>query len=287
VNLGRLTRRAMVGTLAAAGAASGALAAAAPRRVVSLNPCLDAILVHVADRGQIAALSHYSREREGSSIADIAATLPIIYETAEEVVALRPDLALASRPTSAATLAALRRLKVTTEVFGVPDTLAQSLGQVMRIAELVHRPARGAALAARIRAAVAAAAPPPGERPLTALIYQRAGFASAPGTLVDEMMRRAGFINAAGRYGLTRSGAVPLEALIADPPDVLLAGQAEPGEPTWADRVLSHPALRAATASRIHHAVFPQRLIYCGGPVLIETAAMLAAARRAALRART
>ena len=56
------TRRQAMG-LALTGAgmmlAAGPVAASAgPRRVVSLNACLDAILVHVADRGQIAALSH-------------------------------------------------------------------------------------------------------------------------------------------------------------------------------------------------------------------------------------
>jgi iron complex transport system substrate-binding protein len=115
-------------------------------------------------------------------------------------------------------------------------------------------------------------------------VFQPNGFASAAGTLVDEMMRSAGFDNAAGRYGLKRSGSVPLERLIADPPDVLLAGQLRPGTPTWADRVLTHPALRL-TAGRMHRAVFPQRLIYCGGPALIETAQMLARARREALGA--
>jgi iron complex transport system substrate-binding protein len=40
----------------------------APRRIVSLNPCLDAILLDVADPGQITALSHYSREPTQSVI---------------------------------------------------------------------------------------------------------------------------------------------------------------------------------------------------------------------------
>jgi iron complex transport system substrate-binding protein len=58
-----------------------------------------------------------------------------------------------------------------------------------------------------------------------------------------------------------------------------LAGQASPGAPTWAERVLSHPALKAL-AGRMRRAVFPERLLYCGGPALIRTAAVLAAARR-------
>ena len=34
----------------------------APQRIVSLNPCTDAILAEVAERGQIAALSAYSSQ---------------------------------------------------------------------------------------------------------------------------------------------------------------------------------------------------------------------------------
>jgi iron complex transport system substrate-binding protein len=277
-----LTRRAAAVGLALG--VAGTAYAAAPRRVVSLNPCLDAILVQVAGRGQIAALSHYSRDPDSSSIAAIAGTLPFTYGSAEEVVALRPDLVLMDIFTAPATGAALRRLGVLSEVFGGVETLAESFAQIARLAAAIGHPDRGEALSARIRAAVAASAPPPGQRRLAALVFQPNGFASAAGTLVDEMMRSAGFDNAAGRYGLKRSGSVPLERLIADPPDVLLAGQLRPGTPTWADRVLTHPALRL-TAGRMHRAVFPQRLIYCGGPALIETAQMLARARREALGA--
>jgi iron complex transport system substrate-binding protein len=278
----RITRRA---ALAAGGAVALGAAAPAPRRVVSLNPCLDVILVHVADRAQIAALSHYSRDALSSSIAPIAATLPMTFESAEEIVALRPDLVLSGRHSAPATRAALERLGVRAELFAVPENVEDSLAQVTRIAGLVGRPERGAVVVARIRAALAAAAPPPGTPRLKALVFQSGGFASAQGTLVDEMMRRAGFENAASRYGLTRTGNVPLELLVADPPDVLLAGQTKPGAPTWADRVLAHPAL-ARVSHRMHRADFPQRLMFCGGPVLVETAAMLARARREALEAR-
>lgn len=271
--------------MAAGGAVALGGAAPAPGRVVSLNPCLDVILVHVADRAQIAALSHYSRDALSSSIPKIAQTLPITYESAEEIVALRPDLVISGSHSAPATRAALARLGLEAQAFPVPETVAASLAQVQRVAELVGRPQRGAALVARIRAALAAAAPPPGTPKLKALVFQSGGFASAEGTLVDEMLRRTGFINAAPLYGLKRTGNVPLELLVADPPDVLLAGQAKPGAPTWADRVLGHPAL-ARIADRMWRADFPQRLMFCGGPVLIETAAVMAKARRDALEAR-
>lgn len=280
----RLTRRAAASGLAA-GVAGPALAGDGPHRVVSLNPCLDAILVQVADRAQIAAVSHYSHDPLSSSSGSLGRSFPFTYGSAEEIVALRPDLVLVTVFASSATRTALARLGVAFRLFGLPNTVEESLDQVRLVAAAVHRPARGEALVAQIRAAIARAAPPPGGPALSALVFQEGGLVYAPGTVMDDMLLRTGFTNAARRYGLTRSGNVPLERIIADPPDVLLAGEAAPGAPNWADRVLTHPAL-ARVGHRMHRTVFPQQLTYCGGPVLIETAKMLARARREALEAR-
>jgi iron complex transport system substrate-binding protein len=252
--------------------------------VISLNPCLDAILVQVADRSQIAALSHYARDPQQSSIAAIARTYPITYESAEEVIALRPDVVLSAAHSSPATRAALKRLHIRAELFKVPNSWTDSQLQIRRIAALCGHPDRGEALIARIEAALAQGAPRAGTRSITALVFQPNGFAAGHGTLVDEMMRRAGFVNVAERYGLKKWGNVSLEHLLDDPPEVLLAGQSAPNAPTWAERILNHPAL-ASVAPRMTRAVFPERLLYCGGPVLIDTAAALAAARRQILGA--
>lgn len=264
-----------------ASAAAKLAAAGAPRRVVSLNPCLDVILVQIADRTQIAALSHYAREDYGSTIAPLARTLPFTYETAEEVITLRPDLVLTGRHSSLATRNALARLEIPTALFSVPNTIAESLDQVREVAALVGHPERGEALVQRIETALAAAAPKPGTPPLSALVFMPGGFASGPGTLMDDMMRRMGLENAATRYGLRRSMSVPLELVIADPPDILLSGEPYPGAPSWAERVMEHPALDNV-AGGMQRATFPERLLFCGGPVLIQTAAALSRAREAA-----
>ncbi|WP_395443494.1 ABC transporter substrate-binding protein [Caulobacter sp. UC70_42] len=187
---------------------SGALAMTAgappprPRRIVSLNSCLDAMLVHLADRGQIAALSHYARDARASTVADQARTLPYTWESAEEVIDLMPDLVLASQHSALATRNALKRLHVPVQRFKVPRSIDESLLQVREVARLIGHPDRGEALVARIGAAIAAARPAPGARRLTALIYQPNGFAAGPGTLVDEMMAETGFDNVARRFGL-------------------------------------------------------------------------------------
>ncbi len=266
--------------------AGAAAATPAPRRVVSLNPCLDGILLEVADPGQIVALSHYSRNPAQSAIAAVARRYPYTWGSAEEVVALRPDLVLTSGMGAMALTGVLPRLHVRQASFTVPESVAESLAQVRRVAALVGHPDRGEALAARIRVALAAAAPKPGEPRLGALIYEYHGMASGPRTLVDELMRRAGFDNLAPAYGLRRTGDVPLEQLVAKPPRVLLAGRLAPDEPVWADRVLSHPAL-AALAPRMRRETFPETLMFCGGPSIIPASAALARAREDALAGRS
>lgn len=275
----RPTRRSLMMGAAALGL-TGPARAAKPQRIVSLNPCIDAILVRLVDRERIAALSHYARERESSTIADIAETLPMTYETAEEVAMLAPDLVLTTRHNAIATRQALDALGIRSILFGVPETIADSLDQVSEIAAAVGENERGAALIAEIEAALAAAAPPPGSAPIDAVIFQARGFSPGAGTLADEMLSRTGFNNVAARYGLTKWGYIPLELLVAQPPQLLLAAQASPGAPTWAERVLSHPALDAVK-DRMKRSGFGEALIYCGGPVLMKTAATLAAARDA------
>ncbi|MDR6625650.1 ABC transporter substrate-binding protein [Caulobacter segnis] len=270
------SRRVMIGGALALGAATPALAA--PKRIASLNACLDAMLVHLADRSQIAALSHYAREERGSTVAAQARALPFTWESAEEIIALQPDLVLASQHSALATRNALKRLHVPVERFAVPKTVEESLAQVQRVARLIGQVDRGEQLIARIRTALAAATVRPGARRLSALIYQPNGFAAGPHTLVDEMMTRAGFDNAARRYGLKSWGNVPLELLLTDPPEVLLVGEPAAGARSWADRVMTHPALGALNG-RMKQARLPERLLYCGGPVLIQTAQAMASAR--------
>jgi len=80
-------------------------------------------------------------------------------------------------------------------------------------------------------------------------------------------------------YGATRTTDISLDAVVADPPDILLSGETLPGAPTWGERVMKHPALRALHG-RMRTVSFPAHLMFCGGPNLVESANRLARARR-------
>ncbi|MDR6847600.1 iron complex transport system substrate-binding protein [Sphingomonas sp. BE270] len=278
------SRRAVVTGLCAATLCAAAPTPARPQRIVSLNPCLDVILVQLVDRRRIAALSHWASEANGSTIAALARTLPKTYESAEEVIALAPDLVLGAKLMPLATRQALARSGLNTALFDVPETIATSIAQVRDVARAVGESARGERIVARIEAALRAAAPPPGMAPVSALVFMAGGFASGPGTLMDELMRRAGLSNAITRYGFTQSRNVPLELLVADPPQLLLSGETSAGAPGWAQRVMQHPAL-AHVVGGMRRAVFPERLLYCGGPVMIPALATLVRARQSVVGA--
>ncbi len=252
---------------------------AAPRRIVSLNPCLDTTLVQLADRDQIGALSHWAHDPTETTIYDMAKDLPITSETAEEVILFEPDLVLTSRHSSLATRNALARVRIQTELFSEPQTVVESIEQVRRIAHLVGHDDRGEAMVARIEQALADAAPPPDARPISAIIFQRFGFSTGARSLVGEMITRTGFVNVAARYGLKSWGYLSLESIIADPPEALLAGAIDPNRPLWSDRMLRHPAL-AVVGPRMRRITFPDVLLSCGGPVLIQAAQVLSAGRR-------
>ncbi|WP_317616335.1 substrate-binding domain-containing protein [Paracoccus mutanolyticus] len=79
-------------------------AGAAPRRVVSINLCTDQLALAVAAPGQLVSVSELARDPALSAMASRAAAIPSNRGRAEEVLALRPDLVLASSLGDAATV---------------------------------------------------------------------------------------------------------------------------------------------------------------------------------------
>jgi iron complex transport system substrate-binding protein len=268
-------RCAVVALLVAAALAAMPATAAGPR-LVSINPCVDAVLMEVADAGQIAGISHYSQDPAATSIPlPLARRFHATSGTAEEVVALAPDIVLTGAHVAPATTLALRRMRIRLEQFPVPSTVTESEAQVRTIARIAGHPVRGEALVARIEAALGAARPSAGA-PVPALIWEGEGLVPGAGTLSDDLLRRTGFTNLSATYGLKQWDVLPLEYLVARPPRVLLSVAAADG---GADRMTAHPAV-ARLGGRIRVEPFAERLLHCGGPTIVAAAARLSAIRR-------
>ena len=248
-----------------------ARASGAYPRIVSLNPCGDAILAQVADPAQILAYSAYSRDPRSSSLPMTeVARHATTHGTVEEVVALHPDVVIDGAFVAPATAGAYRRLGLRLETLGTQHTIVDSLADVRRLAMIAGHPDRGEALVHRIQAALAAAAPPPGAAPIDTVLWEWGGMVAGRGTLIDDVMARTGFANVAAREGFAQADLYPLERMLAHPPRVILT--------VGHDRMLQHPALRVLHGTV--RANFPANLLYCGGPTIIRAAHALAQLRR-------
>lgn len=250
-----------------------------PKRIVSMNPCVDAVLREVAAPGQIAAISSYSHDPRATSVPlDWARAYPANNGGAEDVIAARPDLVIAGPHVAVQTIAALRRMGIPLMQVRVPETVAENKTQVADIAARIGRVEAGRALNARIDAALTQSRWP--GRAVTALIWQGSGLVPGKGTLADELLTHAGFHNVSAQAGLRQWDILPLEGLFLQPPEVLLAGEANMGAGDGdTNRMLSHPALRKA-GRYFRLADYPSNLLHCGGPVIVRSLARLSAVRR-------
>lgn len=251
-----------------------------PRRIVSMNPCVDAVLMEIADPAQIAGVSHYSHDPRATSIPlDRALRYRAISGSAEDVIGAAPDLVIAGPHVSIQTIAALKQLGIPLMQLTVPESVAENQAQISQIAARIGRGPEGEALNARIDAAMTASRW--SGAPLDALIWQGSGLVPGKGTLADELMRHAGFRNMSGPMRLKKWDILPLEGLLDHPPAVLLAGRADMGAGSGdGNRMLTHPALMKA-GKQIRIAQYPSNLLHCGGPVIVRSVERLAAVRRA------
>jgi iron complex transport system substrate-binding protein len=259
--------------------ASPAVAAETPHRIVSINLCADALLLALANPGQIAALSPYATDPTMSFMASSAEAFRHDAGDAETVVDLDPDLVLAGRFTKRATREMLTRLGYRVVLLDPARNIDQSIDQIREVAELVGHAGRADTLIEQIEEARQLATWAAGPSELTAAVYQRRGYVTGADTLTGELMEIVGFVNEGGALAGLTGGFVPLERIVADRPDYLIvAAPSLPAEDQGA-ALLAHPALERLYPPE-RRIVLPERLTVCGGPSLPAALDWLAAEGR-------
>ena len=248
-----------------------------PTRIVSLDLCTDQLLVELAQRDRIAAVTHLAADPAVSAIPEKARGLPITHGNAEDVLRYDPDLILAGPFGVASTVDLLRRLGRHVVVVPLPQDLDGVRVSVRAVAGAVGEAAKGEAVIAELDRRLSALAPPASPAP-TALIYQVGGSVSGPGSLADAILTAAGLRNMSAAYRLSRGGQVPLESLVAKPPDLLvLASQEDEYRSALADN-LRHPIIRRLR-ERGAFIELPWRLWLCGTPHIADAIERLARVR--------
>jgi iron complex transport system substrate-binding protein len=262
-------------------------AQAGPSRVVSLNLCADQLVLRLLSRERIASLTWLARDPFSSTMAQAATGIPANSGGAEEVAGFRPDLVVAGVYTTRTTVGFLRRAGQPVLELGVPDTFDQARGQITELAGALGVSERGREVVAEMTRRLDAVAAVPEASRLRAVILGPYGFAVGPGSVLDEVITRAGFVNLAAGVGTPGAGQISLEtALLARPDVIILDADPERG-PALAAEIARHPILRKLH-DRIAVVSLPSRLWTCAGPQLADAVELLdrERARISAARAR-
>lgn len=265
----RLHRRIAGLALAAALAAPASARSELPRRIVSVNLCTDQLVLALADREQIAGLSRNARDPEMSAEAGKARGLRILGSSAEELLAIDPDLVVGMPAGRDDAIAALGRERYRVVDLPAANTLAEIFVAIRQTAAAVGHPDRGAALIARMRRDLALVPLSGGGK--VAAYYQRRGYLTGTGTLIDDLMRHMGLVNLAAKLGKPMLSQVSLEEMVAARPDYLIVETATDRISDQGSEMLHHPALRGIRRIRL-----PQAWTVCGGPAYVTAARAIA-----------
>jgi len=258
------------GLLWAASPAPRAKAPAIPQRIVSINLCADQLVLALADRAQIAGLTKNATDIEMSGEASKARGIPLLSNSAEQILAIEPDLIVGMPASRSAALRALPRQDYPLLDLATANALGEIYTSIRETAAAVGHPERGSALIARMQAELAGL-PKPGKGRVAAY-YQRRGYMTGTGTLIDELMGRVGLVNLAGKLGKPPLSQLSLEEMVAAKPDFLIVESATDVVTDQGSEMLHHPAIKDIPRISI-----PQAWTVCGSPAYTQAARSMTA----------
>lgn len=251
-------------------AASAAPAQARPpQRIVSLNMCSDQLVLALADRGQIAGLTRNAPNRDMSAEAARTRGLHILGSSAEEIFGIDPDLVVGMPASGSPAMTALAGQHYRVLDLRMSNRLEDIYASIRETAAAVGHPDRGEALIARMQRDLAAI-PRVGNGQVAAY-YQRRGYMTGTGTLIDDLMRRLGLINLATRLDKSPLSQISLEEMVAAQPDYLIVESATNRVTDQGTEMLHHPALDGIARISI-----PEAWTVCGTPAYVLAARSIA-----------
>lgn len=231
-----------------------------PMRIVSLTYGTDEILTSLLSPDRIASYSKYAGDGGISFLTkdEVSRVGRTVDMEPEHILALAPDLVIASTSTPMQTVEVLTRSGVPVYVSGIPTTVEEMKEKVRGVAKAVHEEEQGEALVSDMDSRLASLEeklsqiPPEKERVALGMSFR--GILGKKGTLFSDVLRLAHVKDGAAVYEVPKGADayLSLEILPKIDPDVILLPmwQVKAGDDTKAfeEGLLSNPALREVTA---------------------------------------
>lgn len=241
------------------------LAAAPPQRIVSMNVCTDQLLLSLVSHDRIASLSYIAADPRTSGVANDVQGIHLNNGTAEEIVALAPDLILTGQFGIGPTIAVLKRLGHTVLEIPMADTLADVERNIIALGRSLDAQARAAALVAEFaRRLERLTYRGDGPRPLF-VNYDANGWTTGQMGLLADIVHRAGFATPGDALGFEQASRLSLETLLLLSPALVDLGYPWDDPPALASELRRHPALQAVMRSA-ETVEIPDSAWLCGTP---------------------
>jgi len=239
-----------------------------PMRILNYAFWLDDIVLGLVPPERLVGIDHLADDPNSSNIVGIAAQIPVKLNqpSAEQVMALRPDVVFLDAGRDAAVAESLRDLGIRVVACEKPRSADEVRATVQLVAAALGEEEKGGALIAAYDAACQAladrvAAIPPAERKTVLVISMSPTFGNRGG-LFDHLCTMAGVVNGAAEIGLEEGQSLTKEHILAVNPDVLIV-------PVWNDHgsydidkfnreYLDDPALQTVQAIRTQQIVRPR-----------------------------
>ena len=253
-------------------------AADKPQRIVSINVCTDQLLLTLVERERIVSLSHLTADPYSSWVGSEADGLYSNRGTAEEVIALDPDLVLAAPFGFRPTVTILERLGYSVVELPMATSLDDIAANLRTLADAVGERERANAVIAKFDAEIEHQTyRDTGPRPLF-VSYEADGWMTGSDSLVADVARTAGFEPLGERLGFSGGRRVSLEELLLLEPQLMDLGHPWDEPPALVSETMRHPAMRALLEQTTLIEV-PDPLWICGSVRTLEALAILRRAR--------
>ena len=246
--------------------------AAAPVRIVSQTLASDEILLSLVDVSRMAAVTTFAVDDQISNVADLAAAVPRkLTQNVEAIISLRPDLVIAANWSDPGLVKQMKDAGLAVYLMASGVSVSSIEEKIQKLAMMTDEQDKGQQIIAGMEKRLGVVSErvsriSPDKR-ARVMDYATWGSAQGKGSSWDEIVRRAGLVNAVAGLSPDEWGQVPLskEKVLQIDPDLLVLPGWVYGDPGGASAFLSRftrdPAFRGLAAVKNNNVLMmPEKL---------------------------